>query len=264
MASGRFSDRDLTHVGGLTVTTPLRTAWDLGRLAHRDRAIGALDALLRHGSVRAGRARRRRAEASGRMRGVVQLRALAPCSRTRVGVAGRVDAAAAVARPDQPASPDASGVDHGRAASRSTGSTSACPSSASAVSTTARRSTSTQRRTARVARISGRGSAGRWSASDEANLFGPTRDVEEILQRGDLPGARGRIGTSDVRRSERNSRRVGTARSRTTRLGTARSQQLTPGRHRSGSRNPRRVSGGRSGSGGSRRRRTRRAGRGRG
>ena len=77
-----FSDRDLTHVGGLTVTTPLRTAWDLGRLVHRDRAIGALDALLRHGSFT-------RAELVGGverfrgMRGVVQLRALAPLADPR-------------------------------------------------------------------------------------------------------------------------------------------------------------------------------------
>ena len=47
-ASGERSFRpsDLTTIGGLTLTTPLRTAWDLGRLAHRDSAIGALDALL--------------------------------------------------------------------------------------------------------------------------------------------------------------------------------------------------------------------------
>ena len=41
---------DIVTTGGLRVTTPVRTAWDLGRLAHRDNAIGALDALLRHGT----------------------------------------------------------------------------------------------------------------------------------------------------------------------------------------------------------------------
>lgn len=77
-----FTAQDLTHVGGLTVTTPLRTAWDLGRLVHRDRAIGALDALLRHGTFSwtelvLGVDRFRG------MRGVVQLRALAPLADAR-------------------------------------------------------------------------------------------------------------------------------------------------------------------------------------
>lgn len=43
-------DRDITPVDSLLVTTPLRTACDLGRLLPRDRAIGALDALLRVGT----------------------------------------------------------------------------------------------------------------------------------------------------------------------------------------------------------------------
>ena len=45
-----FRRDDVWQVAGLAVTSPLRTAWDLGRLASRDRAIGALDALLRDGS----------------------------------------------------------------------------------------------------------------------------------------------------------------------------------------------------------------------
>jgi hypothetical protein len=78
-ASGARSFRpsDLTVVAGLRLTTPLRTALDLGRLAHRDSAIGALDALLRHGTFE----RQQLVEAVDRfrgMRGVVQLRALAP------------------------------------------------------------------------------------------------------------------------------------------------------------------------------------------
>jgi hypothetical protein len=44
-----FRPEDLVVVDGLTITTPIRTAWDLGRLAHRDQAIGAIDALLRLG-----------------------------------------------------------------------------------------------------------------------------------------------------------------------------------------------------------------------
>jgi hypothetical protein len=38
--------RDLMDVGGLGVTTPLRTALDLGRFLTRDQALSALDALL--------------------------------------------------------------------------------------------------------------------------------------------------------------------------------------------------------------------------
>ena len=77
-----FLPGDLMVVEGVTVTTPLRTALDLGRLANRDMAIGALDGLLRHGSfareeLLAGVERFRR------QRGVVQLRALAPLADPR-------------------------------------------------------------------------------------------------------------------------------------------------------------------------------------
>jgi hypothetical protein len=77
-----FRPRDLTVVDRLRVTTPLRTAWDVGRLSHRDIAIGALDALLRHGSftldeLTSGIVRFRK------QRGVVQLRALAPLADAR-------------------------------------------------------------------------------------------------------------------------------------------------------------------------------------
>ena len=41
--------RDVEIVHGVRVTTPLRTALDLGRLTRRDHAIAALDALLRLG-----------------------------------------------------------------------------------------------------------------------------------------------------------------------------------------------------------------------
>ena len=72
-----FAPDDLMQVDGLWTTTPLRTAWDLGRRLHRDRAIGALDSLLRVGDFTksdlvAG------VERFARQRGVVQLRVLAP------------------------------------------------------------------------------------------------------------------------------------------------------------------------------------------
>jgi hypothetical protein len=72
-----FRSEDVVVVEELTVTTPLRTAWDLGRLAHRDRAIGAIDALLRLADFSkaefVGGVERFKGE-----RGVVQLRELAP------------------------------------------------------------------------------------------------------------------------------------------------------------------------------------------
>ncbi|MGA8210273.1 MAG: type IV toxin-antitoxin system AbiEi family antitoxin domain-containing protein [Nocardioidaceae bacterium] len=83
-ASGErtLSADDVVAVDGLSVTTPLRTAWDIGRLTHRDTAIGGLDSLLRLGTfsrddLLAGVERFRG------MRGVVQLRALAPLADAR-------------------------------------------------------------------------------------------------------------------------------------------------------------------------------------
>lgn len=77
-----FGPGDLMTIEGLTVTTPLRTAWDIGRLSPRDMAIGALDALLRtgdfsHDELLGGVERFRR------QRGVVQLRELAPVADPR-------------------------------------------------------------------------------------------------------------------------------------------------------------------------------------
>ena len=69
--------RDLARMGRLTLTTPLRTACDLGRLLDRDSALGAMDAL--HGL---GRFSIEQLSAEGRRfkgyRGVRQFRALAP------------------------------------------------------------------------------------------------------------------------------------------------------------------------------------------
>lgn len=68
---------DVATVEGLRITTPLRTACDLGRLLHRDQAFAAMDSLagLRAFSVE------ELVEATRRFagyRGVIQLRALAP------------------------------------------------------------------------------------------------------------------------------------------------------------------------------------------
>jgi very-short-patch-repair endonuclease len=73
---------DVETVHGVRVTTPLRTALDLGRLTRRDHAIGALDALLRLGRFEhadlLGSVERFRGQ-----RGVVQLRELAPIADGR-------------------------------------------------------------------------------------------------------------------------------------------------------------------------------------
>ena len=77
VASGerRLIRHDLAEIDGLSVTTPLRTACDLGRLLHRDQAIAALDSLTALGAFSlddlVSETTRFR-----RYRGVVQLRAL--------------------------------------------------------------------------------------------------------------------------------------------------------------------------------------------
>lgn len=78
-ASGEraFTARDLTALEGLTVTTPLRTALDLGRLASRDWAMAGLDALLRLADF-SREELLADVERYRRQRGVVQLRDLAP------------------------------------------------------------------------------------------------------------------------------------------------------------------------------------------
>ena len=48
--SHRLAVHDVQRVDGLRVTTPLRTALDLGRLLSPDRALACLDALLRGGT----------------------------------------------------------------------------------------------------------------------------------------------------------------------------------------------------------------------
>ena len=73
----RLAADDVVELGGLRVTTPLRTACDLGRLLHRDQAFAALDAMARVGGfgseeLAAVEPRYRR------YRGVIQLRTFIP------------------------------------------------------------------------------------------------------------------------------------------------------------------------------------------
>ena len=77
LGSGRqLAGRDVERIGGLRLTTPLRTALDLGRLLPPDPAFGAMDRLLPGGSFTARAAARGAGPARGQ-RGVGQLRTLA-------------------------------------------------------------------------------------------------------------------------------------------------------------------------------------------
>lgn len=84
VASGtrQLLPRDITELHGVRLTTPLRTALDLGRLRHRDRAIAALDQLLRLG-VFTLEELLAEVERFRRQRGVRQLRVLAPLADAR-------------------------------------------------------------------------------------------------------------------------------------------------------------------------------------
>ena len=74
--------RDITCVHGVLTTTPLRTAVDLGRLRHRDRAIAALDQLLRLGVFTLEELLAEIPRYRG-MRGIRQFRFLAPLADGR-------------------------------------------------------------------------------------------------------------------------------------------------------------------------------------
>jgi hypothetical protein len=76
-----FVRSDLDVVGGFTVTTPVRTAWDIGRFSRRDPAMGGLDGLMRYGAPRDDMLMG--VERFRRQRGVVQLRELAPLADPR-------------------------------------------------------------------------------------------------------------------------------------------------------------------------------------
>jgi hypothetical protein len=80
-------DRDVEVINGVRVTSPLRTACDLGRLRSRDRAFAAMNALVHSGKVESDHLLNE-VERFRRMRGVVQLRELAPM------VDGRADSPA--------------------------------------------------------------------------------------------------------------------------------------------------------------------------
>ncbi len=78
---------DIMEVRGLAVTTPIRTAWDLGRVRWPERALAALDAMLRlgrfsHEELLAGIERFRG------QRWVTTLRALAPLADGRAASPG--------------------------------------------------------------------------------------------------------------------------------------------------------------------------------
>ncbi|WP_152364796.1 type IV toxin-antitoxin system AbiEi family antitoxin domain-containing protein [Microlunatus speluncae] len=73
---------DIEIVNGIRVTTPLRTALDLGRLLKRDAALAALDGLLRLGRFHQADLRSETRRFRG-YRGVVQLRCLIPLSDAR-------------------------------------------------------------------------------------------------------------------------------------------------------------------------------------
>lgn len=77
-----LASRDVSGVGGVRVTTPLRTAMDLGRLLAAEQGLGILDGLLR---ARLGTHRELLAELPrfGRHPGVVQLRHLVALADAR-------------------------------------------------------------------------------------------------------------------------------------------------------------------------------------
>jgi hypothetical protein len=79
VASGerRLVASDLADLSGLRVTTPLRTACDLGRLLHRDQALAGMDALASLGVFSVDDLVLETARFAG-YRGVIQLRVLAP------------------------------------------------------------------------------------------------------------------------------------------------------------------------------------------
>lgn len=78
-----FQPGDVVEVGGLLVTSPLRTACDLGRLLHRDQAFAALCMMTRLGELSVDELVASVEEYAG-YRGVRQLRELAPRTEPRV------------------------------------------------------------------------------------------------------------------------------------------------------------------------------------
>jgi hypothetical protein len=75
---------DVREVDGLLVTTPLRTACDLGRLLSRDQSLAAMDALSALGAFSVGELNGELGRFKG-YRGILQARALAPLVDPRSG-----------------------------------------------------------------------------------------------------------------------------------------------------------------------------------
>jgi hypothetical protein len=73
----RLTRGDVSELGGLLVTTPLRTACDIGRLIHRDQALAGMDALAALGAFTLGELNTELNRFKG-YRGIIQARALAP------------------------------------------------------------------------------------------------------------------------------------------------------------------------------------------
>lgn len=88
-----LSEQDVVELGGLLVTTPLRTACDLARLEHRFQALGSMDALARVSGITGEQIGVELQRFKG-MRGVIQARVLAmlvdPKSESQLESAGRL------------------------------------------------------------------------------------------------------------------------------------------------------------------------------
>lgn len=82
-----LTTRDVVEMKGLRVTSPLRTACDLGRLLHRDQALAAMDALARLRVFTVAQLCSEVRRFKG-YRGVIQLRAMAPLVDPRAASPG--------------------------------------------------------------------------------------------------------------------------------------------------------------------------------
>lgn len=186
-----FRPSDLTDVHGFNVTTPLRTAWDLGRLQHRDRAFGGMDALMRYGGFDLAELVDGVARFKGE-RGVVQLRALAPLVDGRAESPGesvlrlRWLDMPSLPRPTPQVSVTVDGIEVYRLDLAVPELMYGCEYDGEAFHT------DRVRDEARRADLRGR-FGWRVDGVRKDNVFGPRRDVEEVLQRG-IDEARRAIG----------------------------------------------------------------------
>ena len=191
-----FRPSDITDVHGFSVTTPLRTAWDLGRLQHRDRAFGGMDALMRHGSFDLEDLVEGVARFKGE-RGVVQLRELAPLVDARAESPGesvlrlRWLDMPSLPRPTPQLSVTVDGIEVYRLDLAVPQLKYGCEYDGESFHTDLARDEA--RRDDLRVRFGWRVVGVR-----KANVFGPRRDIEEILQRGidEARRARGRPTSS--------------------------------------------------------------------